>query len=104
MQICLTLLFLITLSIFVKGYIERELNNKTYKRSCKVLYLPEKQTMDVDKILIRKKDSFDRNFKNPIQKQFEESEISKKINDKKNENILSSSLLPERGSRTDPYY
>ena len=104
MKILLTLLFLITLSIFVKGYIEREIKNKTQKRSCKVLYLPEKQTMDVDKILIRKEDNFDRNFTNPIQKQFEESEISKKINDKKNENISSSSLFPERGSRTDPYY
>ncbi len=100
----MTLLFIVTLCIFVKGYIEREVSNRTYMRSCKVVYLPEKQTMDVDKIKIREKDSFDRNFKTPLDRQFEENEITRIINDKKNENIIDSPLLPERGSRTDPYY
>lgn len=104
MKILVTLLFIFTLCIFVKGYIERELSNRTYKRSCKVVYLPEKQTMDVDKIKIRENDNFNRNFKTPLDRQFDESEISRIIIDKKNENIMDSPLLPERGSRTDPYY
>jgi len=103
-MILITFLFLITMSIFVKGYIEREVSKKKYRRSCTVVYLPERQTLDVDKILLRETDSFNRNFKNPIEKQFEDSELSIQVDKKRNRNIVDSSLLPERGSRTDPYY
>tara|TARA_B100000575_G_C22721341_1_gene433671 strand:- start:46 stop:312 length:267 start_codon:yes stop_codon:yes gene_type:complete len=88
----------------MKGYIDREISKRKYNRSCRVVYLPEKQRLDDTIIIEQEKDNFDRNFKNPLDDQFKESEISRIITDKKNELIQESSLYPERGSRVDPYY
>lgn len=104
MKACVTLLFIITLCLFMKGYISRELSNRKYGKSCTVVYLPEKQRIDATVIQSQEKDNFDRNFKNPLDDQFKESEITKIIAKKKRKLITESSLYPERGSRMDPYY
>ncbi len=104
MKACVTFLFIITLCLFMKGYISRELSNRKYGKSCAVVYLPEKQRIDDTVIQSQEKDNFDRNFKNPLDDQFKESEITKIIAKKKSKLITESSLYPERGSRMDPYY
>jgi hypothetical protein len=88
----------------MKGYVSREISKKKYNRACTVVYLPEKQRIDDKVIRDQEKDNFDRDFKNPLDDQFRESEITKIIEDKKSKLITDSSLFPERGSRMDPYY
>ena len=104
MKVFLTLLFIITSCLFMKGYVSREISKKRYSRACEVVYLPERQRIDDKVIRDQEKDNFDRNFKNPLDDQFRESEITKIIEDKKSKLITDSSLFPERGSRMDPYY
>ena len=104
MKAYVTLLFIITLCLFMKGYVSREISKRRYATSCHVVYLPEKQRVDDTVIRTQEKDNFDRNFKNPLDDQFKESEITKIIAEKKSNLITESSLYPERGSRTDPYY
>ena len=104
MKIYLTLLFLIISCVFMKGYIGREISKKRYNRACKVVYLPEKQRIDDKIIRLQEKDEIDVNFRNPLDDQFRDSEITKIVEEKKSKLITDSSLFPERGSRVDPYY
>ena len=88
----------------MKGYIGREISKKRYNRACMEVYLPEKQRID-DKIFrLQEKDEIDLNFRNPLDDQFKDSEITKIVEEKKSKLITDSSLFPERGSRVDPYY
>jgi len=104
MKIYVTLLFLITLCILFRGYIFRSISKKKYNTSCKIVYLPERQRVDSDILIKQEKDNFDRNFKNTLDEQFKDSEISRIIEKQKSKIITESSLYPERGSRVDPYY
>jgi hypothetical protein len=88
----------------MKGYIGREISKKRYNRACKVVYLPEKQRIDDKIIRLQEKDEIDVNFRNPLDDQFRDSEITKIVEEKKSKLITDSSLFPERGSRVDPYY
>ena len=104
MKIYLTLFFLITLCILFRGFIFRSISKKKYNTSCTIVYLPERQRVDSDILIQQEKDNFDRNFKNPLDEQFRDSEISRIIEKQKSKIINESELYPERGSRVDPYY
>ena len=105
MKAYLTLLFMITLCLFMRGYVMREMSNKRYATACEVVYLPEKQRIDDKIIREQEKDELDRNFRDPLDDQFKNDEIMNIIEDKKKSKLITdSSLYPERGSRVDPYY
>ena len=104
MNIYLTLLFLLTLCILFRGYIYRSISKKKYNTSCTIVYLPERQRIESEILIQQEKDNIDRNFKNPLDEQFKDSEISRIIEKNKSKIINESSLYPERGSRVDPYY
>ena len=87
MKVYLTLLFIITSCVFMKGYIGREISKKRYNRACKVVYLPEKQRIDDTIIRLQETDEIDRNFRNPLDDQFKESEITKIIADRTTEHL-----------------
>tara|TARA_B100001094_G_scaffold167408_1_gene161992 strand:- start:410 stop:742 length:333 start_codon:yes stop_codon:yes gene_type:complete len=103
------LLSIIIFCLAAYGLKEREIMKREYSTYCKTIYYPELQTLDKDKILLREKHHIDRGFDMTPKGISEIDEMIPKNNiiyDKRDMQLKTgvSSLYPERGSRTDPYY
>ncbi len=104
-----TLLSIIILCLAVYGLKEREIMKREYSTNCKTIYYPELQTLDTDKILLREKHHIDRGFDmtpKGISEIDEMIPLQNMVYDKRDMQLRTgeSSLYPERGSRTDPYF
>ena len=106
-DVLFTIISLMILCIFVHGYILRERTHKNYPRYCNTIYIPEKESLDSDKILLRQKNDIDRNFDRPVKGISEVNEtisLNRLFKDIKKEGTNELIVYPEMSSRTDPYY